>query len=300
VTGTAIYVAGHNRWMNNPHPNGTNVNALPGPGGVPREGIAALDPANGLPLSWNPGKTRGKGSRTLLATADGLWVGSDTTSFGGQYHARIAFCPLAGGTTVPAPVLGSLPGDLYALSLDGNLTRRHFDGATAGPATTVASGPDWSHARGAVLISGHLYTGGDDGVFSVRTFDGTTFGPPSPIDLHGLTPADFPVAKLTGMFFDHGRLYYTLSGDKRLFYRYFTPESGVVGTLSYVASGHGDGLNWQNVTGLTEANGRIYFTTSTGTLSRVDFTNGRPVPGTTATVATSPTFASHGLFIAPS
>jgi hypothetical protein len=300
VTGAAIYVGGHNRWMNNPFPHGTSLNAQPGRGAVAREGIAALDPSNGLPFSWNPGRTRGEGAWALVATADGLWVGSDTTSFDGQYHARIAFCPLAGGTAVATPVVAGLPGELYALGLDGNLTRRSFDATSAGPASTVAGAPDWSHARGAVLISGQLYTGGDNGVFSVRTFDGTTFGPPSPVDLHGLTAADFPVAKLTGLYFDHGRLYYTVSGDQRLFYRYFTPESGVVGTLSFVASGHGDGLNWQNVTGLTEADGWIYFASSTGKLSRVEFANGRPIPVTVTAVATSPTFASHGLFIAAS
>jgi len=297
VTGTAIYVGGHNRWMNNPFPQGTSVNAKPGRGAVPREGIAALDPSNGLPLSWNPGRTRGAGAWALLATADGLWVGSDTTTFGGEYHARIAFAPLAGGSAVPPAVAGNLPGQLYSLGLDGRLTHRSFDGAAAGSPATVSSGVDWSHARGAFMLSGNVYSGGDDGGLYVRSFDGTTFGAATPLDRHGLTAADFPVAKLTGTFFDHGRLYYTVAGDSRLLYRYFTPESGAVGSQTFVASAKGDGFNWQNVAGLTLASGRIYAASSSGVLSRIDFSGGHPQPGTSVRLPTPPDFASRGLFV---
>ncbi|MGH8976067.1 MAG: PKD domain containing protein, partial [Acidimicrobiia bacterium] len=52
VTGPAVYVAGHMRWMNNPWGRGTGRDAAPGPGAVTRSGIAALDPQSGVPLSW--------------------------------------------------------------------------------------------------------------------------------------------------------------------------------------------------------------------------------------------------------
>jgi hypothetical protein len=42
------------------------------------------------------------------------------------------------------------------------------------------------------------------------------------------------------MFFWNGRLYYTLSGDARLYYRWFTPESGILGADTFVASGATD------------------------------------------------------------
>jgi len=89
VTGAAVYVQGHQRWLDNPF--GTDS---AGPGAVSRQGIGAIDPVRGTALSWNPGKTRGVGGKDLLATSSGLWVGSDGTRFAGEYRARIAFCPL--------------------------------------------------------------------------------------------------------------------------------------------------------------------------------------------------------------
>jgi hypothetical protein len=296
VTGVAVYVGGHQRWMNNPWPRQTGLVGVPGPGAVPRQGIAALDPANGLPLSWNPGRDRGVGVFALLATSDGLWLGSDTRRLAGERHERIGMFPLAGGAAVPPAVPGALPGDLYILGTDGHLIRRAFDGVAAGPPADVGGGVDWSRARGAFMLSGNLYTGWDDGRLDVRTFDGTSFGPARPLDLHGLTSSDFPVASLTGMFFDGGRLYYSVAGDRRLFFRYFTAESGVVGAETFVASGEGDGLDWSGVRGLTMAAGRMYLADAAGRLSRVDFAGGRPVAGTTASAGTSG-WTSQGMFV---
>jgi len=89
ITGAAVYVQGHQRWMDNPLGDDDA-----GPGAVEREGIGAIDPESGDALPWNPGKTRGVGGKDMLATGAGLWVGSDGALFNGEPRSRIAFCPL--------------------------------------------------------------------------------------------------------------------------------------------------------------------------------------------------------------
>ena len=88
VTDLAVYVQGHQRWLNNPQ---GRDNA--GPGAVSRPGIGAIDPTTGLALSWNPTKDRGVGGKDLLVTARGLWVASDTAHIGHETHMRIALLP---------------------------------------------------------------------------------------------------------------------------------------------------------------------------------------------------------------
>ena len=261
ITGTAVYVGGHQRRMNN-----SFAADKAGPGAVAREGIAALDPVNGLPLSWNPGRDRGVGAFALVATAQGLWIGSDTDRIGRyEYHAKIAFMPLAGGTPVPESRVGTLPGDLFRIGTDNAMTRRAFTGTSVGAPSTVTTGVDWS---------------------TVRDFDGAAAGFTTPINLNGLTSTQFPISRITGMFFWNGRLYYTVGGDARLYHRWFTPESGVIGADTFIASGATDGRNWSTVNGMTMASGRLVYATTTGTLSTVDFTGGSPTGA--ATVLSGP------------
>ena len=141
ITGGTVYVGGHMRWQNNPF-QGDQA----GPGAVARDGIAALDALNGLPLSWNPGRDRGVGAQALYATSAGLWVGSDTTLFANQRRGRIAFLPLTGGTTLPADTRATLPGDLVgaqAGSPPANVLHRVRAGSNSSiPATD--GGPAWS------------------------------------------------------------------------------------------------------------------------------------------------------------
>ena len=84
---------------------------------------------------------------------------------------------------------------------------------------------------------------------------------------------------MTGMFFHRGRIYYTVSGDTRLYYRYFTPESQIVGANLFVAS-TGDGVMWSKVRGMTMSSGQLVYATSEGKLWRVAFDD-RPVGSST-------------------
>ncbi|MET0524050.1 MAG: malectin domain-containing carbohydrate-binding protein, partial [Nocardioides sp.] len=449
VTGSAVYVGGHMRGLNNPF-QGDQA----GPGAVPREGIAALDPVNGLPLSWNPGRSRGVGAQALFATNQGLWVGSDTTRIGRETHGRVALMPLAGGTTVPPVAAATLPNDLFvaqrtpgagsnvlyrvnaagpalqagdagpdwttdaglvsggnaadwgatvlrdaavpagtaadlfaterwgeqdwnfpiaadrqvtvrlyftnqydgtsqpgqrvfnvlvdgvtrlsdfdiveaagnrigtmrafAITTDadgvdidlravtenplvngieivdddagpgavttGVLQRRAVDatGAPTGSPSVANSTMDWSTVRGAFLLNGTVYYGLSDGSLYKRTFNKTTgaIGTQRVVNLYD-DPQDgrripFPIASLTGMFYDAAthRIYYTVLGDARLYYRYFTPGSEVVGAQTFQAET--DGVSFASAAGLTLASGNILYGSSTdGALRSVPFAGGR-------------------------
>jgi hypothetical protein len=483
ATGAAVYVGGHFRWYNNPYA-GDKV----GPGTVKRRGIAALDPLNGLPLSWNPGRELGEGVFALVATPSGLWVGSDSEYIANEYHARLAFMPLAGGKVVPTHVPSTLPGDLVSLpssacpsvdprylyrvnaagpalesldcgpawaaddqstnplrttgsnvatynpvpnlnasvpastpgavfsterwdpstlpamswsfpvttdtqvgvrlyfanrcsctnkvgrrafdvSIDGTLVlndydivadtgndtgtmksftitsdgtvnvdfahvptkdnplvnaielvdlgatgvspataeylaTRTFDGTVAGPRSTVATpGVDWATARGAWWTGNRVYYGTAEGKVFSRTYNGVTVGTPRQVFLKGLTSSYFPVALMTGAFFDDGRLYYTLRADDRLYMRYFTPESQTVGAQTFVVATPGGGFDWGSVRGMTLAGGAIYAARVDGSLTRIGWqpgsANGTPVPGSLTVISTDAgqAWASNGMFV---
>lgn len=150
VSDTAVYVGGHQRWMNNAY-----ASDWAGPGAVARPGLAALDPTTGVPLSWNPGRNpRGVGAAALFLAPEGLYVGSDTNVIGnGKTRAqrkKIAMFPLAGGSPTPATTTPALPGTVVQTGNPGRynvLYRLNEGGPTvaandAGPAWTGDSGAD--------------------------------------------------------------------------------------------------------------------------------------------------------------
>ena len=111
ITQAAVFVGGHNRWMNNP--NGTDS---AGQGAVPRPGLSALDPQTGVPLKWNPGRNpRGEAAYEIYQTDDGVWVVSDTDWIGDRRYQRprIAFFPYSEGSNIASKSIGSLPGNVY-------------------------------------------------------------------------------------------------------------------------------------------------------------------------------------------
>ncbi len=275
ATGAAVYAGGHFRWLNNSY-----AGDRAGPGAVPHSGIVALDPSNGLPFSWAGRRARGVGVFDMLATDQGLWLGSDTNWFGGERRMRVTFLPLAGGTTVPDSETPQLPGTAVQLGRIGggaadevSLTPLSGTGVP-GSTTTVAGNDAFHNARGAFVVNSTLYTPWADGSLRARTMSGSALGAARTVDLYGGTfIADAP--NVTGIVFDPAtsRVYYTLSGDGRLFWRWFTPESEVMGAVRYEASA--GSLPAAQVGGMFASGGSLYYADrDNGDLYRVGFDTG--------------------------
>lgn len=201
--------------------------------------------------------------------------------------------------------------DPPASSGGNDLISRTFDGTTAGP-TTVNGGTGiaWSRTRGAFMVDGKLFYGWDDGTFRSRTFNGTTFGPETLVDPYndpvwvnvstgsgqtyrGLVPGLYgEMPNVTSMFYSKGRLYYTLFGESQLFSRYFTPESGIVGSQRF--TGDSGGIDWSDTAGafLDAANHKLYWASATdGSLKQVGWLDPPTLPVGTQPVVGRPTGA---------
>jgi len=323
VTGNAIYAGGHQRWVNN-----SFCSDCPGAGAVPRPGIVAVNPLNGLPYLWNPGRNpRGAGAYALWITPNGLYVGSDTTFIGNHkyYRGRIAFFPLAGGEDVTIAPPEQLPSNVYLVSSSAQtntLTDRFYDGTTVGPTNTVPN-PDsiaWSQVRGAFMIGDTLFYGYSDGMFYRRSFDGAALGAASLADPYhdplwdtvdtgsGQTyTGAFPnlygseMKTVTGMIYINGRLYYSLSGQHQLRYRYFTPDGGVIGSDEFTAGGT---IDFSHISGMFLSGNALYYANSTdGNLHSASFGNGAP-DVSTDTVVSGPgidgnDWHTDGMFLHP-
>lgn len=166
VTGPAVYVGGHQRWLDNP--SGSD---FAGPGAVSRPGIGAIHPVTGKALPWNPTKSRYHGTMVLFATPAGLWVGSDGDKFGREDHAGIGFAPLD---------LGPTPD-------------------TTRPNTVIDSGPSGNVADSSATFS---FSASEPSTFQCR-LDGAAFAPcTSPMTYTNLTATShtFQVVAIDGSF----------------------------------------------------------------------------------------------------
>jgi PKD repeat protein len=289
ITDSVVYTGGHARWQNNPFRADQA-----GQGAVSRPGIAALDPINGLPLSWNPTRDRGVGVFDFLFTEQGLWVGSDTTRIGADYlRSRIALLPV-GGTQFPGVRTPTLPNDVYAVRTAG-IDRRSYNGsAFSGAQPVPGGGMATNNIRGSFMLNGNLYIAWSNGTFDRRSFDGTTYGTPVAVDtaseLTAFTNWTGDVANLTGLFYDSGRLYFTRSGfPGTLFYRYFTPESDVVGAQRLTASTNVTGIDFSQVLGMFVSGDKLFWSQASGELRRINWAqgaqSGKPVAGTNTVVS---------------
>jgi PKD repeat protein len=315
VTGPVAYVGGHFRWMNN---SLTKDGKSAGPGAVTREGLAALDTRNGLPFSWDPTRTRGIGVFDFHVTGSELWAGSDTAVWAGERRDRLAAFPWVGGLQLPSDRLGSLPGDVVQLDADTvtgtDTTSRYLTDATS-PATVNLADPgvSWGGLRGAFMVNDRLYTGWSDGTLKSQSFDGTTFGPLTTLPLNSnLFTSELAVTtgRITSMFYDPrtGRLYYTKANtlkangqsnnDGGLTYRYFTPESGIVGAERFdtLKSASRTAIDAGNIRGAFLSGDWLYYVTSSGQLSRVPF-SAAGVFGVPSIYNNAVNWAAKGVFL---
>ena len=157
--------------------------------------------------------------------------------------------------------------------------RRQFvtAGGQAQGSETTAGTETWRLARGAFLVDSTLYTGWADGqLYGWNVASDGTVGSRSAIDLYGGSFGS-DVASVTGLTFTEadGRIYYTLFGSNSLYWRYFTPESGVVGAARFTATGDVSAINASRVEGMFVSGDRLYFADSAdGNLYSVGFSSG--------------------------
>jgi hypothetical protein len=299
VTDDVVYVGGHQRWQNNP----TRGDAA-GQGAVSRPGIAALRATSGVPFSWNPTRTLGVGVKDMLATNAGLFVGSDTSTFGGETHRRIAFVPLSTGKDLPVDNPLELPGDVYRVaSGQSQLTRTRFDGTsiTSGP-TAVPNGPGWGTSVGAFMLNGTLYTAYSNGNFTKQNFDGTNYGPATLVDTADelVRQTDWhntDVPSITSLFYYGGKIYFTRSGQSSLFSRGFEPESDIVGQIRQSTPSVSD-VSFSSMRGAFVAEDKLSFANSSGQLSVADWNGTAPVAGSAHQLSSAGgSWSSRAMFV---
>jgi hypothetical protein len=91
ATASAVYIGGH---LANLCTVRNTSYTTPCPGALTvRDHLAALDPATGVPLSWNPGATGVRGVLVIRALAAGLGTGGDFQRTNGVLHSGFALFP---------------------------------------------------------------------------------------------------------------------------------------------------------------------------------------------------------------
>ncbi|GAA4373697.1 PKD domain-containing protein [Paeniglutamicibacter cryotolerans] len=274
ITDKVIYLGGHQRWLNNPFAGDRE-----GPGAVSREGLAAVDIRNGMPFSWNPGRTRGYGVYQLLADDNGLWIGSDTDRISGyQYRGRMAYLPLAGGKQFPHDNVGNTNNPVFSIgstetSNNAVLVKRQLSSAGVASSQEIDTGIDWTGVRAAFMVDGILYTARTDGTLMQQSFNGTTFGTAAVVEINRLTDFANELKTMTSMFFDPttARMYFTLTGSNTLYYRYFNSESQITGAERYTAKANGAAINWSRTQSMFLSGNDLYVADNTGKLTRWDW-----------------------------
>ena len=194
----------------------------------------------------------------------------------------------------------------------------NFNGSSVTSQGAVSTGTfDWSNVRNAVMIGHTLFYGQTDGFLYRRTFDGTSFGAPSQVNPYidpawntvltgsgpstqtytGVLPTWYSqLSSITGMFYANGRIYYTRSGQSSLYWRWFSPDSGIIGGVeNSVAGGN---ISWSSTRGMFVDGSTLYVVSSTnGQLLKIGFANGAPT-GTSSVADATIDWRGRAVFLA--
>ncbi len=299
ITGNAVFVGGHNKWINNPLGKGLAM-----PGAIARPGLMALDPASGRPLTWNPGRNpRGVTVYQILHTSRGIYVASDTAYIGNRdyYRPRIAFFP-NGGVPLASTVASRLPGTAYIVRAAPSGSPAPVDAVTLGSGGKSQGGVTASGltlpatARGAFVVGGTLFYGDlARGKMVKRSVSGATLGAEVVLDPYhdpywkniangsggtydGADPTiNAQWASVTSASYAGGRVLYTLAGSSILYSRWFAPDSGAMDeTVRTLPAG---AMSPSTVTGMFVSGNRVYYSNTSGQLLRLTF-SGASVSGT--------------------
>ena len=307
AAGGMVYVGGHFRWLNNANSSDTK-----GDGGIDRYGYGALDPSNGMPVAWNPGRSAGSDLPAdgtswgpivweIWKGPDGLFVGQDSDGVGDEYHGRQAYFPTSGGRSLPAqdaPAAAS--GYLYRGAGTTAFTKTAFGASGLGAAQSVTES-QLNGAKAAFSLNNKVYWSNAAGTLNVSTF---ASGQASAPWVSSGFNAWFKAAQLTGAFYLSGRMYYTTSASNALYYRYLTPDGSPIGCTQFTLPT--SGIDWRTVRGMAWVNGKLVFGSTTGALKSVAFdpAAATAVVGSTATTlaaaSSPPVWNSPTLFFATS
>jgi PKD repeat protein len=295
VTGAVVYVGGHERWLNNSL-GSDRAQA----GAVPRPGHGGPRSRQRRAVLLEPGAQPARRRRVRgLRDADRA-VGRQRHRLDRQLHLQARE-----DGVLPAGRRQRDPGQLHRPAAeqrdhrladrrdhDGDLPPvRRDHGRGEHDAAEQRAGLEHRARRGHGRRQGVLRPATDSNLYW-RTFDGTTFGPANLINPYqdpawstvdtgsGQTyqgvKSNFyaEIPNVTSMFFSGGRIYYTTSTSTSLFYRYFTPESGIVGADKFTVAGT---TNWSDTGGAFLDGTNLYLTSrSTGNLRRISWVNGVP------------------------
>lgn len=192
-----------------------------------------------------------------------------------------------------------------------------FDGTSVASRANVATGGfDWTSVRGAVMVGRTLFYGQTDGFLYRRSFDGVTFGEPSQVNPYldplwstvetgsgpvgqtyaGMLPAWYgQLGTVSGMFYADGRIYYTRTGQGSLYWRWFSPDSGIIGGVENTAAG--GNIVWGSAKGMFLDGATLYVVATSGQLLEIGFVDGAPT-GTSSVADATTDWRGSAVFLA--